>query len=219
MLSTSEFLPMIRPYAAGVPDFVSEHCVRLAAIEFCERTRCWRAMTTVTTDEFGAAVLPYQFYAAIHEIEFAYFEGTQLKPTQFSEIDHGLDAADPSTAGVPIYITQVGPDRVTVWPFAAGSLKLSLFLKPRNGQSFGDDIEDPLKDAYNIVPDFMLEQHGENIAYGALARILAIPGEKFSDPNAAAIYANGFEEYCQSKFNTAVRGQQRASRRTTFVDF
>ena len=213
-IQLSEFLPLILPHAPGCPDPVATFNLRLSAIEFCERTRCWRHIlnTTVTTQNKVIVAPPY---AAIHEFEHAYFEGEELAPTQFSDIDHGEDMA----GTVPRYITQVGPDTVALYPFATGNLQLSLFLKPRGGNEYGTVSDNPLDDAYDQVPGFMLAQHGEPIAFGALARILAIPGQPFSNPQMAQFYFGRARELMDARFSTNMRGQQRAPRRTRFIDF
>lgn len=217
MLRTSEFLPLIKPHAPGVPNFVAEHCVRLAAIEFCERTRGWRQIATMPTTDAGIApaITPFA-YAAIHEIEWAYFDGEKLSPIQFSHIDHG---EDPQAGQVPNYITQSAPDTLMVYPAAAGTLKVSLFLKPRNGHSFGSDADNPLYDEFNQVPDHLFTQHGENIAFGALSRILAIPGESFTNPQGSMAFGAAFDDYCNRQFSMNMRGQHRAPRRTIYSDF
>ena len=50
----SQFLHMVLPYAPGLPVMTAEHELRLAAIEFCERTRCWRHMIEVEFDDENA---------------------------------------------------------------------------------------------------------------------------------------------------------------------
>lgn len=218
MLQASEFLPLITPHAPGVPAFVAEHCLRLAAMEFCERSRCWRYITKATTNAKGFAYMVAPSHAAIHEIEWASFDGERLAPMQHSDIDHGATTEE-NTGGQPEFITQSTHDTVQVYPFAAGEVKLSLFLKPRHGHQFGFNPENPLEDDLNQVPDFLFVQHAEPIAHGALGRILGIPGERFTDANASLFYRDKFNTYCDSQFSMNMRGQQRAPRRSRYVDF
>ena len=49
--------PLILPKAPGCPGVTAAQQARLAAIEFCERSRCWREITTVTVDAAGEAAL------------------------------------------------------------------------------------------------------------------------------------------------------------------
>lgn len=215
-IQLSAFLPMVLPHAPGVPEPTANFNLRLAAIEFCERTRCWRHMLTVAIEEQNSAVVAPGF-AAIHEIEHAYFDGVPLNRVQFSDIDHGED--ETAQAGPPENITQIGPDQVALYPFAAGSLQISVFLKPRGGHLYGLNEDDPLEDAYDTVPEFMFAQHGEPIAYGALARILAIPKQEFTNPAMASYFLKKFEEKIDGRFSANMRGQQRAPRRTRYNDF
>lgn len=212
----SDFLPMVLPYAVGCPASVAEANLRLAAIEYCERTRCWRSVLTQTFAAQGEAITVAPAYAAIHEIETAFFgtENIPLKPTQFSSVDpEDIDAAD-GALGQPEYITQVSSDTITVIPFQTGDIRLTLFLKPRSGTEYGTNPLAPLQDAYNVVPDFLFVQHAETIACGALARILKLPKQEFTDPKFSAYYEAKFDDRTDAKFSSNIRGQHRAPRRT-----
>ena len=98
-------------------------------------------------------------------------------------------------------------------------VKLSLFLKPTLKDEFGTDPTDPLFNRYDVVPDWMLTQHGHRLADGALGRILAIPGEPWTDLQRAAYHAGLFDEACTSNFRQQIKGQQRARRRSSFQGF
>lgn len=213
-----QFLPIVLPYAPGLPVITAEHAVRLAAIEFCERTRCWRHMTDVAFTDTNHQAVAAPDYAAIHDFEFAVFTGAgiqrrPLKPTQYSEI--APDGLDIYAGSAPDHITQVTPNTVTIFPFAAGTVSLSLFLKPRHGQDFAHiDNTAPLQDFYNQVPDFLLIQWGEAIAAGALGRVLTMPGTQWLNPGLAADRRAYFERACDKHFSQQVIGQQGAIRRT-----
>lgn len=213
MVSTSALFPLIAPFAPTCPDFVIAQQARFAAIEFCERTRAWRHVTTVAVEsrEF-TPVVPDT--AAIHEIEFAEWGDNQtpLTPVQFSTIKGDLE-------GRPCYVTQVNPHSVTVSPFEEGTLRISLFLKPLSGSEYGGNVADPLEDRFNVIPDFFVSLHGHALAAGTMARILAIPNEPWSDPQGAAQYWSMFQERMDRSFRHNMRGQQRAKIRTKFQDF
>lgn len=213
-----QFLPMILPYAPGLPIMSAEHAIRLAAIEFCERTRCWRHLVDVAFDAANHQAVVAPAYATIHQFEFAVFQGENvdrcpLEPTQYSEIaPKGLTLYEGSA---PKHITQTAPGLVTIFPFAPGTVSLSLFLKPRHGQDFANVANTaPLEDFLNQLPDFMLTQWGEAIAAGALARVLVMPGKEWTNPALAALRAAQFENACNSHFSHNVAGQQRARVRT-----
>ena len=79
MSALDTFLSHVRPWAPGVPDPTAFKNIRLAAIEFCERTRLWKYDITVAISEQKAApVAPT--YSAIHAIESATLNGLPLAP-------------------------------------------------------------------------------------------------------------------------------------------
>lgn len=204
----SEFLHLVLPQAKHCPEPFALLQLRLAAIEFCERTRCWRYVVTKELT-VNSSVLLSPITATIHEFEEATLNGLPLEPTQFSDIP-----ADEITGEVALgqakWITQSAPGEVSIYPFETGTLRVSCFLKPRHGQVFGTDSEDPMFDAYNVVPDFMLAQHATAIADGALRRILMTPDEPFTDPQRAVVHAAEFDGACRAHFSSNMRGQQRA---------
>lgn len=208
-----KFLPLILPYCVQCPHPVAEQYVRLAAIEFCERTRAWRYIVTAEMDANNEAIIAPD-YATIHEIENAWWNGdTQLEPTQFTEaLPSDLTATD--TVGTPSYITQMNPNTVTILPFAEGTLRLTVFLKPRSGTLYGTDAGLALRNYYNQVPEFLWVQHAEAIANGALARILNIPEQPYTDPVMAAQFRARFDAVLDAKFASNIRGQHRARKRS-----
>lgn len=209
----SEFLPYVIPHCPACPDPVAEFLLRQAAIEFCERTRCWRYVTSV---EITAATvdLPALANTEVDEIEEATHNGVRLSPTTYLEsLPVGLYGAQADAA--PKWITQVGPGSMIVSPFLAGTLRLSLILKPQSGVAMGFDPDDPLRDAKNVVPAFILSHHAATIAAGALARILMLPGQPFTEPGMAAVKRAEFDAATNSLAAKFQKGQQRAPLRTT----
>lgn len=209
-----DFLPLVMPYLDGAPYITVEQALRLAAIDWCERTRAWRAILSVDLTEQGQAVVAPD-YAAIHEIETAHWQGPngeeiELRPTQYSEVEPAqIDGtAEP---GTPRYITQVAPGTISVIPFSAGTLRLTLFLKPRGGPEFGDDgAGTPLHEKQNVLPEHVFIQDAEAIASGALHRVLTIPGKPWTNDRLAAFHFQQFEARADTKFRSQMTGQQRA---------
>lgn len=174
-------------------------------------------MTTVSIEQDGQA-LTAPDYAAIHRIESAVFDDEiKLEPLQFSDVD---EKTFQNTAGSPPrYITQARYNTVRVLPFKQGTLTLSLFLKPVNGSEMQQDANGVVSDAYDVVPEFIYKMHAEQIAAGALARLLAQPGKPWSDMNAALLYGQRFNALMDQHFSVSLTGQQRARRRTRYNDF
>lgn len=208
----SAFLHLVLPFAKGAPDPLAEGMLRQAAIEFCEKTRCWRHIVTMPLAASNRTIVAPNL-TTIHEFEEARWNGIELTPVAFTDADVN-EMTGKTAIGSPQFITQIQPGQVSVYPFQTGTLRVSMFLKPRHGQAYGVDATDPLADAYNVVPEFMLSQHGETIAYGALARLLAIPNEPFTNPELAMTFAAIFQQKSGAHMGRNMRGQQRAPIRT-----
>lgn len=210
----SRFLPLVLPHAPECPHGVATFNLRLAAIEFCERTRCWRHITNIKVQRERRALCA-PAYAAIHHIERATWEdGTELEPLQFSHVDEG--DFPPDAGGVPRFITQEQYNSIRVLPFSEGEVKLSLFLKPVNGMDMAQNAEGITQDAYDVVPEFIYTMHAEAIAAGALARLLAQPGKPWSNMEGAMLYGGRAREFMDQHFSVNLSGQHRAPRRSRF---
>lgn len=214
----SDFLPLVLPNAAGCPNLVALQYLRLAAIEWCERTRAWREMVTTTVAMQGETIVAPD-YATIFEIERAEFtpdggsQAYEVCPTQFTS--HTFDDMDEARdAGPPRYITQASPNTVRLIPYMDGLLTMSLFLKPRSGTEYGSTPINPLHDTMNVVPEHLFIQSAEAIAEGALARLLFIRNAEWFDPKQGMSYRASFDKRCDVSFRSEIRGQQRAAIRS-----
>lgn len=210
LINLNAFLPLVRPHAPGAALPSLTQALRLAAIEFCEQTRCWRHKTTLTvTRQDYPVVAPA--YSEIHEIERAEFEGgVYLTPAEYSD----LSFDDFEEDGVPSIITQQGPNTVSILPFQEGKLTCSVFLKPKHGDLYETDTNDRTENWYDTVPDFMLSRYGEAIAAGAASRVLMLPQQTFSDVNMAAVHRAKFDQAIDRVNSANLRGQHRARPRS-----
>jgi len=201
MKSLDELALSIKVYAPGVADPAMYFGIRQAAIEFCERTRLWRY-----EDEFTVSVDEAEFLAApngadIHEIEAVFFNGQELEPAATSWLDDHLAGWRTNTlSGLPKYYTQTEPDTIRLAPFQAGTVSLSVRVKP------SQDAE--------TLPDWMVNQHRETLAHGALARILLMPNQSFTNPELGAAFGALFARKLDGLFDKGFTGQQRAKKRT-----
>lgn len=194
-------LPSILPYAPGCADQAAYFGIRQAAIEFCERTRLWRAEDefAVSADGCDAIMAPYG--AVIHEIEHAAFNGSGLDRVSTAFLDQRAQGwRTGSLSGQPHYLTQTEPNTVRVVPRAAGTLTLHLYLKP------AQDADE--------LPDWMIDQYREPLAHGALARILLIPNQSFTNVELGAAFGAAFQSKLDGLSTKGTQGQQRAPLRT-----
>ncbi len=233
MRPIADLFPLILPHVPGCPEPTAAIAARAAAAEFCERTRCWRVVADVAvTAQAPGVSLPA--YAAIHEIEMARWEGQPLERISYMDALSTWPAENwtADMGGQPHSITQAAPGALIVLPFGTGTLKLSIYVKPAVLPRFGpgltidttlisvDTTEVNLSQAPNrleelfVLPDFMFDQIAEPLAWGALSRIFAIPGQPFSDAGLALAYADRFAKAIDSRSTSNLRGQQRTPLRT-----
>lgn len=202
MTDIEEFLPKVLPYAPGCPEPTAIEHLRNAAIEFCEETKLWRFDDTLETgDDPNVVCTPSG--AVIHQIERCDFNGKRLEPASVGFLDdaHPDWRSDEFRLdGVPRFFTQVCPDTVRVVPHQQGRLKVFLRLKP------AEDAEQ--------LPDFIATQHRSLIGWGALASILMVPGQPFTDPSRAVYFQAKFDQALGRKSKLQAAGQQRAPIRT-----
>lgn len=196
-----EILPSIRPYAPGVADPTAFFAIRQAAVEFCERTRLWKMEDEFPVTEDQDEALMAQPGAVIHEIESAWFDGHKLQRKTTAWLDQNcVGWRDRNAKGYPQYVTQTDINGVSIVPQATGTVRLELFLKP------AQDTDE--------LPDFMVDQYRETIAWGALGRILLIPNQSFTSPEMGATYMGMFKQKLDELSAKGFTGQQRAPVRT-----
>lgn len=192
------FMTLITPYAKGVPIATANNCIRLAAIEFCEKTRLWKYNDSFTVNPTDYEVLCAPEGAIVHEIESSRFNGRLIDrklPAQM-DAEHPGWRTDTTVAQASRFITQLETGTFILYPRAAGVLDMSLWLKPTADAS--------------ILPDFLVEQYRNVIAEGALSYILMTPGQPFSSPDLAQFYGLKFQNQLGTLGFKSTVGQQRA---------
>lgn len=203
MTDLEQFLTKVLPFAPGCPEPTAFEHIRNAAIDFCETTRLWRFEDTFEVgDEPNILCTPQG--AAIHEIERCDFNGIKLEPRSLDWLDEHAPRwrsdEDVLTATQPEWFTQVWPDTIRVVPYSTGRLKVWLRLKP------AQDAEQ--------LPDFLFKEYGTLIGWGALAGVLMLPNQTFSDPNRATYFQAKFDQALGRTSKRQSSGQQRAPIRT-----
>lgn len=224
MASLDDFAPHVAPFAPGCPTITVGLHMRVAMADFCAFTKCWRH-TAVVNDLVPASrvVVPVPAGTVIAGIERAWHDGRELEPRPWSS----FDPQQLGCVGAPSFITQARPKEVTLVPRAeSGQLTLSLFLKPGGTPSgrtsqpasvYDPEVyDDVYSDTYAPIPgeleipDHILEEYGAMIAHGALARLLLIPNQTWTDPASANAHRQLFRQAMDEVQGADIRGQQRA---------
>ncbi len=200
MIELDVFLSKIMPHVPGCPEPTALAGIIKAAQEFCERTRLWRDEDTFTVTPTSCNVVCAPEGADLFEIESASVDGNKLDPISLAELTRLHPRWREFEVGQGQWVTQIEHGSVLIVPRCRGTLRLSTFLRP------AEDADQ--------LPDFIPKHYKQCIADGALAEILMLPGQPFSDPSRAQFFSMRFENKLNELTNSTIKGQQRAPTRT-----
>ena len=200
MIELEAFLPKIMPRVPGAARPAVYDAIRVAAQEFCTRTRLWRETDTLQTAAEDCDIIAVPHGAVLFEIESARFNGYPLEPQSISWLDKNVPRWREMKSDRPSWITQTEPDTLRLIPAGTGTVDLSLYLKP------ADDAE--------YLPDWMGNHYKQVIADGALSELLTLQGHEFTNPDLAMFYSARFEKRVLSLSSANLKGQQKARVRT-----
>lgn len=200
MSDFSPFFPAIYQRAQGVSEVAASQAIRDAAIEFCERTRLWKVDVSLSMDAATKAFVP-PTDSVLHDIEYARFDGYTIEPKSTQWLDDHVYGWRAGVSGQPQYLTQTLQDTFTVVPYTStGTLIVSARLRP--------------SETATTLPDFIANRYRQIIQYGALARLLLLPGQPFMNPDMAAYNQGLFNQQIDSLIAKSISGQQKAAIRT-----
>lgn len=198
-MALEDALDRVLPYAAGCPSLTAIHHIRQAAIEFFQKTLAWKQWMTAVDTVSGqdAYTFPVPAGSSIAKILDYKFDGREAKV-----VDGAL--------GNSLVINQNGTD--AAWT----EDRYSFLVTPTPTQ---DDIEMQFyvalkpSQAATTLPAVMWEQYIDRICWGALARVLALPNQPFTDQAEAARYRAMFEAAINSTSGTVARSTSRSTQR------
>lgn len=199
MAGFDTLLPRIVTRAVQVPEPAAIDAIREATIELCEKARAWPFQVDVTLTSAAADEIPVPPGAVLHEIETVRFDGRRLEPRTIYDLEDRFSAAN--TQGAPAYYAQLLEGSIIVKPPAPGEvIRVSGYLKP--------DIRAA------EAPDYLLREHRELIADGALARLLLIPGQAWTSLELGTYHQARWQHQLDHILANFLQGQQRAPLRT-----
>ncbi len=193
--------PLILPTAPACPDPTLVWAVRKSLTELCERARIWRAPDHFEVTETGPEVLFVPQGAHLHKLEtVAVNDGKPLEPITLIDLERRYPDWR-KAEGMARFVVQTAPGTLSVTPSQVGDvIRLVAYLKPS-----------PTADS---APRHLLDRYEEIVSYGALARILAIPRQEWSDPSLAAYYLQSFNSRIDPIAYDYLKGDQDAPLRS-----
>lgn len=195
-MTFDELLPFIWPSCGGCPRDTVIHHARQAAIEFFESTLVWEVdLDTLLADGYSSDyALPLDDQCDVAKlIEVNVKTGPNARPEEAEIV-----SARPGRKAV-----RYGCIGLRAWTEDRRTLRLS--NPPIAGAEI--DVVAALKPSLNAftLPNDILAHHADDIASGALARILLLKGE-WRDPIEAADRLTKFRDAIASTGHQAERG-------------
>ena len=202
------WLPEVLPNVPSCPEVLAVNAIRNACIEFCNATTWWQG--DYGTTAITAAQLPFSFTvadsAAVAQILVATLDGLPLAIADIDELDSKVLGWRTAT-GQPRAYFQPTPGVVDFYPRPDGTDSYDIFMRVSYT---------PLRSA-TTVDSTVYEAYLEEIAAGALARLLAMPSAPWANEKAAAMYDNVFKSAKVQANIEASRSYGRGAKQVQFI--
>lgn len=192
MTSFDKFMPFILPYVQGCPTPTAYQALNSAAREFCERSHIlqhtYRVTAVAGQDLYALESAPQQTAVSL------LYAGYGAKPLNIAAAAHvtdpdalvGVDGLSDLPEGTPTtaLLRDTDPCSVAVWPVP---------VDPLDERGFVFKVALAPTRAATYLPDVLFNNWVDEISFGAVANLQAIPGQPFSaDPTYAAVmFARG----------------------------
>lgn len=187
MVDLDRLLPEVMTHARSVPEPTALRYLRNAAIELCQRTKCWAEFDeiTITGDDDGEAVTTIED-ATIFEIKSARLTNSDggkyvldpVTPEWLDDYDPGWKYDFDESTAPGRFVTQIKPNTVMVLPKDTGTLNIRLILVPERKAE--------------MIPDFLIDQFHDLLGKGAAAKVLLLPNTEYTNPNLGAAMWSDF---------------------------
>ena len=181
----SDFYPGLTSSVSGCPEPMLDFALRKAAAEFFRRTRAWTIwlapVTTLALTRDYALTLPAG--SDVVRIERAAINGSVIEILGYRDLQLDPSLHAPGENGVTTLdrkLITLGMD----YP-AGSSLEIQVALMPS-------------KAALGIT-DVQFDHYSDDIAQGAKARLMLMPGQPFSNPNLGVLAKELFEHAVATK--------------------
>ena len=183
----TDFFPDILPFVVGCPDPTAINAIRNTCINFCSQTNVWQE--TQDAESVTANSLPYDLtgpsQSMVIQIMSCKVDGILLDPVTLDYLDSRFPNWEDTTGSPHFY-------------FKPNTAQLSLYPLPERASVLRLRVSyAPTRDSL-LIDSAIRDNNTPVIASGALAALLMIPGQSWSDPKLAlyhaAIYAAGVTE-------------------------
>lgn len=201
MIDLDEFMPQIAPKAPACPVPSAHVAILQTASDLCARTKLWRHSDQCYVNDLDDIQFTPPDGSVVVDFESVLFNDAELEPKTAKWMDQCMRGwRHGDIPGYPKYFSQTNFGNLRIAPIEIGMVTINAFIKPAmNAEQ---------------LPDFLFQQYGELIAWGALGRILSTPDQPFTSFEAGSAYLQAYEQKLQSLMFKSTTGQQRARMRT-----
>lgn len=199
LVDFERLIPNISKHAPQCPDPTIEAAITNVLRDMCRKLRCWHVDDDFTLSGDNPEIMIAPDGAIIYELGTVTCKGVPLDPITFQRMSHLIarDRGAQNGGGTPRFYCLNDSGRMIVHPNTAGStLHVSAYLSP---DYRGD-----------MIPDHILEQYGNTIENGALASILIIPDQPWTNPQLASIHAARYQSQIDDNSTRWIQGAQAA---------
>lgn len=181
----SELRPYIRLLAPNAPNPIIDMAVVDAARELCRRTHAWRyTLEAGDLSKEGTYIVmsPPTDAVILKPWTIDYADDGTLTPATEAQLTRKVSPGWRDDTGTPTHYVFEAPDTLILYPWLStismSDLKVRVSLMPELGVT--------------ELPDRIATQHSETIRNGALARLFAMPGRSWTNPQLAGVYGAGY---------------------------
>lgn len=202
MATWAQFRPWVLMEVDKAPVPVVDDAIRRTVRDFCQNARVWQEIQNGYNTAIG--IQQYQFLPGTNVGEvylpMAGQIGTQLNQELLFRSNEWCDEAYPGWrgnkhSGRPCVLTVVQPDGtfyLVPTPTQVEPFVLTVALQPRSRAS--------------ACPTFLLTDHHDAIVAGAKARLMAMNGKEWANPQLATAYAAIYVQARDAANSRAARG-------------
>jgi hypothetical protein len=173
MAHLSDFMPYLAPLVPGCPAPLADMMLRQTLIDFCTYAPIAQVLLDPIDVFAGQAQYDIDLLYGVNVtmILEAYYEGQRMQVIRSDD-----DQRDAGMA--PFALRQAADNTFTLYPVPAddaeGAIVLRVATKPNNLATTVDDV--------------LLADYGYEIGCGAAARLMLMPGQLFTNPQAAPTF-------------------------------
>lgn len=186
-INVQKILPFVVPEVPGAPDALVERQIMLAANDFCIATGVWDEIQDPMTviDKVHTYDVDVPTASQVATIKNIWTPTRQLIPATMDQIQQFIPNWQSSTGSEPVYYN-AAQDWTTfrIFPIPENANKIKMTLRVAYApDQFG-----------SVLPSFLMDRWLDEVCAGAKARLMAMQGKAWTNPQAAIYNQRLYED-------------------------